>query len=87
MKASTGISNLLGMTLPQLQELCVNEGFPRFTAKQISDGASLSARYCLLTQQGNYRSQVVNNFIALLAEALQLDVSGVLPAPEEKGKQ
>ena len=37
MKASTGISNLLGMTLPQLQELCVNEGFPRFTAKQICD--------------------------------------------------
>ena len=37
MKASTGISNLLGMTLPQMQELCVNEGFPRFTAKQICD--------------------------------------------------
>ena len=25
------------MTLPQLQELCANEGFPRFTAKQICD--------------------------------------------------
>ena len=37
MKASTGISNLLGMTLPQLQELCIDEGFPRFTAKQICD--------------------------------------------------
>jgi len=37
MKASTGISNLLGMTLPQLQELCANEGFPRFTAKQLCD--------------------------------------------------
>ena len=61
-----------------------NEGL---AAKQISDGASLSARYCLLTQQGNYRSQVGNNFIVLLAEALQLDVSGVLPAPEEEGKQ
>ncbi len=61
-----------------------NEGL---VAKQISDGASLSVRYCLLTQQGNYRSRVVNNFIVLLAEALQLDVSGVLPAPEEEGKQ
>lgn len=37
MKASTGTSNLLGMTLPQLQELCAAEGFPRFTAKQICD--------------------------------------------------
>ena len=37
MKASTGISNLLGMTLSQLQELCASEGFPRFTAKQLCD--------------------------------------------------
>ena len=37
MKASTGIFNLLGMTLPQLQDLCANEGFPRFTAKQLCD--------------------------------------------------
>ena len=37
MKASTGISNLLGMTLPQLHELCAAEGFPRFTAKQLCD--------------------------------------------------
>lgn len=37
MKASTGISNLLGMTLSQLQELCATEGFPRFTAKQLCD--------------------------------------------------
>ena len=37
MKASTGISNLLGMTLTQLQELCATEGFPRFTAKQLCD--------------------------------------------------
>ena len=29
--------NLLGMTLPQLQELCAAEGFPRFTAKQLCD--------------------------------------------------
>ncbi|MBP5528147.1 MAG: 23S rRNA (adenine(2503)-C(2))-methyltransferase RlmN [Bacteroidales bacterium] len=37
MKGSTGTSNLLGMTLAQLQELCAAEGFPRFTAKQICD--------------------------------------------------
>lgn len=29
--------NLLGLTLQQLQELCAAEGFPCFTAKQISD--------------------------------------------------
>jgi 23S rRNA (adenine2503-C2)-methyltransferase len=29
--------NLLGQTLPQLQELCAAEGFPRFTAKQLCD--------------------------------------------------
>ena len=29
--------NLLGKTLPQLQELCAAEGFPRFTAKQLCD--------------------------------------------------
>ena len=32
-----GTFNLLGMTLPQLQELCAAEGFPRFTAKQLCD--------------------------------------------------
>jgi len=29
--------NLLGKTLPQLQEVCATEGFPRFTAKQMCD--------------------------------------------------
>jgi len=29
--------NLLGMTLSQLQELCAEEGFPRFAAKQLCD--------------------------------------------------
>ena len=32
-----GTSNLLGQTLPQLQELCAAEGFPKFTAKQLCD--------------------------------------------------
>lgn len=30
-------ANLLGKTLPQLQEVCATEGFPRFTAKQMCD--------------------------------------------------
>lgn len=29
--------NLLGKTLPQLQQLCADMGFPRFTAKQLCD--------------------------------------------------
>ena len=57
----------------------VGEGL---AVKQISDGANLSARYCLLAQKGNYRSQVVNNFLAILADALDLDLSEHLPAPE-----
>ena len=43
--------------------------------KSISDGAALTARYCLLTQRGNYRSQVVSNFVALLAEEFHLNLS------------
>ena len=30
-------TNLLGMTLGQLQQLCTNEGFPRFAARQLCD--------------------------------------------------
>ncbi len=37
MKVESGKTNLLGMTLEQLQELCATEGFPRFTAKQLCD--------------------------------------------------
>ena len=53
--------------------------------KQISDGASLAARYCLLVQRGNYRSQVVNNFLSLLAGELGLDLGDALETsgPEE----
>ncbi len=54
--------------------------------KHISDGGDLSARYCLLTQRGNYRSQVVNNFLSLLAETFHLDLSDNLPVPEETEK-
>ena len=47
--------------------------------KQIRDGDALSARYCLAAQRGNYRSQVVNNFLAMLADAFQLDIADALP--------
>ena len=45
--------------------------------KPIKDGEALSARYCLLTQRGNYRSQVANNFVAMIAEAFNLDLPDV----------
>ncbi len=51
--------------------------------KQISDGAPLTARYCLLAQRGNYRSSVVNNFLDMLASAFQLDLGEALAAPGE----
>lgn len=63
------------------------EGLAR---KQISDGSSLSARYCLLAQRGNYRSQVANNFLVMLADALHIDLGDALgdaiSAPEEEAK-
>ena len=31
------MTNLFGMTLPQLEALCAQEGFPKFTAKQMCD--------------------------------------------------
>ena len=37
MQVESGKINLLGQTLPQLQELCAELGFPRFTAKQLCD--------------------------------------------------
>lgn len=42
--------------------------------KTIKDGEELIARYGLLAQKGNYRSQVVNNFLAMVAEEFQLDI-------------
>ncbi len=52
--------------------------------KEIADGGALSARYCLLVQQGNYRSQLANNYLRLLAEALKVDLSCTLPPVEEE---
>lgn len=37
MTVGNGKINLLGQTLAQLQQLCADEGFPKFTAKQICD--------------------------------------------------
>ena len=51
--------------------------------KPISDGAPLASQFCLLAQRGNYRSQVVNNFLNVLAEAYQLDLGDITSAPEE----
>ncbi len=51
--------------------------------KQIGDGDALTARYCLVTQRGNYRSQVVNNFLLMLRDALQLDIPDIHLAPTE----
>ncbi len=53
------------------------------TVKQIRDGEGLIGKYVLAVQQGNYRSQVVNNFLALVAEEFNLDLSAVLPPQEE----
>ncbi len=52
-------------------------------AKIISDGAAMTARYCLLAQRGNYRSQVVNNFMAMLAEALHIEIKDDISASEK----
>lgn len=53
------------------------------TVKRIKEGDSLSARYCLLVQRGNYRSQVVNNYLRMMAEAFDLKLTEELPAPVE----
>ena len=58
-----------------------NEGM---AVKTIRDGEPLAARYCLLVQRGNYRSQVVNNFLRMLAEALHLELAESLPPAEDE---
>lgn len=50
------------------------ERYEGLATKTISDGASLAARYCLLAQRGNYRSQVVNNFLDMVSEAFHLEL-------------
>ena len=60
---------------------------PELAVKQISDGGSLSARYCLLVQQGNYRSQVVNNFLSILAAKFKLDIPDVRPLSENEAEE
>ena len=51
--------------------------------KYISDGASISARYYLLAQQGKYRSQVVNNFLAMMADKFRVDIADCAHVPEK----
>ena len=53
------------------------------TVKRIQDGEALTGKYCLAVQQGNYRSQVVNNFLAILADVFELDLPDLQPAPVE----
>ena len=53
------------------------------TVKHISDGASISARYCLLAQRGKYRSQVVNNFLAMLSDSFGMEFVDAMPGMEE----
>ena len=52
--------------------------------RSIRRGEALAARLCLLVQRGNYRSQVVNNFLAMVAEAFKLDLGDALPPPGEE---
>jgi len=59
-------------------------GDEELAVKRISDGAVISSRYCLLAQRGNYRSQVVNNFLAPLAESFGLDLNSIVPVSEEE---
>ena len=54
------------------------------TVKPIQDGEALTGKYCLAVQQGNYRSQVVNNFLGMLADALGLDLDDALAVSEEQ---
>ena len=54
--------------------------------KRIGDGADIQARYCLLTQRGNYHSQVVNNFLGMLADILGLDLPDVSPVQEDRSE-
>ena len=53
------------------------------TVKPIKDGEALNARYCLLTQRGNYHSQVVNNFLDLVAQEFDLNLSDERNVPAE----
>ena len=66
--------------------VAANVNIEGLAVKRISDGDSLTAKYCLLTQRGNYRSQVVNNFLTLLAQALHLEMPDMPPDPAAQAK-
>ena len=74
-----------GLAVALVSEFATEAVKGELAVKRISDGAALSARYCLVAQQGNYRAQVVNNFLSQLNEAFQLDLGDEkVPAVETK---
>ncbi len=54
------------------------------TAKPIRDGEALTGKYCVAVQRGNYRSQVVNNFLAMLSDAFHLDLGDAVSAAQQE---
>ena len=51
------------------------------TVKPIQDGGALTGQYCIAVQQGNYRSQVVNNFLEIVTDAFGLKLIDEPSAP------
>ncbi len=69
------------------EHAAVAMGSEGLAVKRITDGASIAARYCLLVQRGNYRSQVANNFLSILAKTLDMDLKGIRTVPEEEKEE
>ena len=69
------------------EHAAVAMGSEGLAVKRITDGAPISARYCLLVQRGNYRSQVANNFLSILAKTLDMNLKGVRTVPEEEKEE
>ena len=55
-------------------------------AKPIQDGEALTGKYCVAVQQGNYRSQVANNLLAMMRDVFHLDMSDALSAPADEAE-
>ena len=72
---------------PASEHAAVAMGSEGLAVKRITDGAPISARYCLLVQRGNYRSQVANNFLSILAKTLDMNLKGVRTVPEEEKEE
>ena len=65
-------------------EIALAKDSEGLAVKQISDGKAIGARYCLLAQRGNYRSQLVNNFLTILGKTLNIEIKGIGAIPEEE---